>query len=710
MPKYTSRDKVRSGVPLGGIGAGKIEMMPTGAIDFITIQNNWSAPIRGASGAGVLGFHFGIFTKCEGRKRSKLLQTARVNAFPHTAKIDYEGRFPISRLKYSDKDLPLKVELTCFSSLVPGNTKDSSLPGAFFKFKVKNPSKRRVEASLLSIGRNIIGNWGIGRFNAVAIDRDQVCLTFGNNRKDTIPNDFSLGDMTISVSRAAGEVTYMGEWNMQGECFKMRETRLKLDAWDSFSKTGRLPNSNTKKAVEGESVELGGALAVHFELGPGEEKEVTFIYSWFFPVHTVGHIYEKWFRGSVDVSRYMFRQGGRLLKKTEAWQNALMESSLPGWLSDALINNLYPLFSSTWLARDGRFSTYEAPIVCPLMGTLDVRFYGSLPTGILFPDLEISAMMQFAGAQRPDGYIPHDLGRNRIDLPSDGTTYYKWKDLCSKFVLLCYKDYMRTKDKKFLKRVYPKIKKAMEWQISQDRNKDFLPDNEGQDHTFDMWNFYGTNSYTAGIFLAALLASIRIARIFSDARSVEIYRDWFKKGRESFEGKLWNSRYFVNWVCEGRGSDPSSSIAQLNGQWYAHMLGLGYIVDKAKVRKAVRSILTLHKGKASYGLVNSVFSDGRINKDSMHSENVFPGMSYAFASLCIYEGYVKEGLEIAKSVWDNAAYNLKTPWNQPDMLDRRSGKGLFGDYYMRSMVIWSIPLALAKKDKRLRNALKKIYR
>jgi len=276
-------------------------------------------------------------------------------------------------------------------------------------------------------------------------------------------------------------------------------------------------------------------------------------------------------------------------------------------------------------------------------------------------------------------------------------------------VLLCYRDYLFTKDKRFLKRVYPKIKRAIKWQIAQDKNRDFLPDDEGQDHTFDMWNFYGANSYTGGMFLAALLAAIKIARIFGDKHLVRIYTDWLKKGRESFETKLWNSQYFVNWVCNEKGCDPSSNIAQLNGQWYAHMLGLGYIANKDKVRRAIRSMLRLHRGKAKYGLINSVFSDGRINRDSAHSRNVFPGMSYAFASLCIYEGFVKEGLKLAKSVWDNAAYNLKAPWNQPDMIDRKNGKGLFGDYCMRNMVIWSILLALAKRDKALERILKKTY-
>ncbi len=707
MPKYTSRDKVKSGLPLGGIGAGKMEIMPNGSINFITFQNNWSEPIVGEEG-GILGFHFGIFTECAGKRIARLLQTNRVGTFPCVEKIEYEGVFPFARLNYHDKRLPLKIELTAFSPFIPQRSKDSSTPGTFLTFRLKNPTKKAIIASLLITGRNTVGNWGVGRFNAVTKDKDQVHLTFKNDRREPLQNDFSMGDMTISVAQGAGEVTYLGEWNLQSECFRLKESNLRLVAWDSFSYTGSLPNVNTKDLVEGESIELGGALAVKFIIRPGQTKEIPLIYSWFFPTHTVGHAYAKYFKNSTEVSRYMFEDRQRLFKATKAWHDKLTSSRLPSWFRDALVNNLYPLFSSTWYGRKGEFAAYEAPVVCPLMGTLDVRFYGSIPLSIFFPDLELDAMKRFAQAQRKDGYIPHDLGRKRIDLPSNGTTYYKWKDLCSKFVLMCYRDYLITKDSAFLKKVYPRIKRAMEWEFAQDRNKDFLPDDEGQDQTFDMWNFYGTNSYTAGIFLAALLAAIKIAKVFGDKKVERLYRERFRNGKKNFEERLWNNRYFVNYVCSQNGCEQSCTVAQLNGQWYAHLLGLGYIADRCKVRKAIKSILRLNDGKSRYGLVNSVFSDGRINRSSFHSRNVFPGMNYVFASLCIYEGFKKEGLKLAKKVWNNFVYNIKVPWNQPDVVNRTTGKPLFGDCYMRNMVIWSILLALSKKDSKAKATLRTI--
>ena len=707
MPKYTSRDGVRSGVPLGGIGAGKIEVMPNGSLNFMTFQNNWSNPLAGGK-SGVLGFHFGVFTDAAGTKRAKILQSDRLNSFPHIDSVEYEGSFPFVHLAYRDNALPVRVELSGFSSFIPGDIKSSSLPGAFLDFRVTNPTKKRLTASLLVMGRNTVGNWCVGRYNVISKDKERVFLSFKNKRRDPLRNDFSIGDCTICVSRKAGEITYLGEWNLQDECFLFQERSLNLDAWKYFSESGELPDTNSKKVVEGESVELGGAMAVKFDLAPGQTKEIPVIFSWHFPLHTVGHIYSKWFRDSRDTAKYMSGKRARLLARTRRWHRELFSARIPYWLKDALVNNLYPLVSSSWHGRLGEFAMYEAPIVCPLMGTLDVAFYGSIPVSLLFPDLELSTMLRFARAQRRDGYVPHDLGRNRIDLPSDGTTYYKWKDLCSKFVLISYRDYLVTGNKTFLKKVYPKVKRAMEWEFSQDKDMDFLPDDEGQDHTFDMWGFYGANSYTSSIFLGALLAAIEMSKAVGDRRFEKIFRDWSRKARKKFEQKLWNRRYFVNWVCDKRGCESSSSIAQLTGQWYAHLLGLGYIADRKKVRQAIRAILSLNDVKSPYGLVTSVLEDGSINRRNLHSRNIFPGMNYAFAGLCIYEGFKKEGLRLAKKVWDNFAYNLKTPWNQPDLVNRKTGKGMFGDYYMRSMAIWAIFLALAKKDAAVKRTLRAV--
>ncbi len=437
--------------------------------------------------------------------------------------------------------------------------------------------------------------------------------------------------------------------------------------------------------------------------------------TWYMPNHHQGHLYQNWFDDLWQAAVYVKDHLEELHHRSKTWQRIILNSELPVWLKDALINNLYVLTSGSWLTREGRFVLYESPQECPLMGTLDVFYYGSLPLALLFPQWSKNALLQFAQAQRKDGYVPHDLGFDRIDAPSDGTSSPpRWKDLCPKFILLAllngidlpglaYHDFLWNRDEAFLKRIYPHVKRAMQWEMATDKNGDHLPDNEGMDQTFDIWDFYGTNSYTASIFLASLLAWEKMAQIQGDTAFSELCRKWWEKGRESFETELWQGEFYR--AASGEQDYNTCTAGQLNGQWYAHLLELGYILSPKRVNKAVASICRLNASASEHGVVNSVFADGRRDTANDQSQNVWVGESYAVASLAIYEGLVEEGLTIAEKVWRNITQNQKNPWNQPDIVQADTGEFGFGDHYMRNMGIWGVFLALAKKEENAKRVL-----
>jgi uncharacterized protein (DUF608 family) len=66
---------------------------------------------------------------------------------------------------------------------------------------------------------------------------------------------------------------------------------------------------------------------------------------------------------------------------------------------------------------------------------------------------------------------------------------------------------------------------------------------------------------------------------------------------------------------------------------------------------------------------------------------------------------VDEGLELVRKVWANITDNVKSPWDQPDVIDSVTGKYGFGDHYMRNMVVWAPAFALSKHDPGMRRAL-----
>ncbi len=694
MPVYYAEDKVKSGVPLGGMGAGKIEILPNGLFNAFTFQNNWSNPILGDDHyPGILGYHLGLsvqFTKNHHHtKKAFLLQTAPVLNIPTVHRIKYEGIFPRAKLWYEEPDLGLEISLETFSPWIPLDVKNSSLPVAFFDLKVKNLNKFPVDVGFIFIGRNLCGEWCVGRKNKVFEKKKSLDLEFSNC--DPASHDTRHGSIRFSFVKDSWQLSYLESWNAVVKNFLFNSQNISLLGWDLFAKNGELPNTQSNFIAQGENQELCGAVAARQLIRPHREKTLSFSAAWYFPRHPLGHRYEQWFKNAGEVSQYASDSKSELSRKTGHIEKTVFSLPFPRWFNEALLVNLAPFFSSSWFVKDGRFSFYEAPVICPLMGTLDVGFYGSIPLSYFFPELEISLICQFAKSQRKDGYVPHDLGRNRLDMPSNGTTFHQWKDLNPKFILMVYRDYLWSGDLKFLKNLYPHVKRALAWSMAKDFDGNGLPDHEGADQTFDLWEFYGANAYTSSLFLAALRACIRMARLLRDRAFADDCENYFIKGSLSFERELWNGQYFGDFCA----------LSQLNGQWYADLLNLGPIVDKSKIKKAIAYILKNNRGHSSFGMVNSIFKDGRLDTTNDHSKNIWSGMNYAFISLCLMEGFpLRNLLKEAHKIWDNIASVQKSPWNQPDTIDSQTGEFVFGDSYYRNMAIWSIPIAYAMQNKR----------
>ena len=113
---------------------------------------------------------------------------------------------------------------------------------------------------------------------------------------------------------------------------------------------------------------------------------------------------------------------------------------------------------------------------------------------------------------------------------------------------------------------------------------------------------------------------------------------------------------------------PGCMADQLIGQWWAHQLGLGYILPKEKVQAAMRSIFKYnwipdltgfkHSPRAFAGdkdkglLICTWPKGGRPPTVMLYSDEVWTGIEYQVAAHMIYEGMIEEGLAIVKGARD----------------------------------------------------------
>ena len=282
-----SNETWRSGVPLGGIGCGKLEIVTDGSFGYYTGNNNWDRP------TGILkGVVAAVFAQVGDKKAARMLRLAGKNEYAgveNISGVEYSGWFPTASLKFRDPALPVNVELLAWSPLIPNNIADSALPVACFRFAITNPTKQSGRAVVLMSWPNIVG-WGgssRGKWDDLA----------GNsqNREDIIKK----GDLGALVYEKPEMVATQSGKNALGKyalCAVSQDVQVgavksydaageTLPFWETFSKTG-----NTKVEMpSGEPKEPAGALAIAVNLKPRETRYVQFILVWHFPDHITVH-------------------------------------------------------------------------------------------------------------------------------------------------------------------------------------------------------------------------------------------------------------------------------------------------------------------------------------------------------------------------------------------------------------------------------------
>ena len=166
MAVIVTETQQKSGIALGGIGTGSVELFPDGEFHYWQIANQprwatrcWEGPADDGEGsAGALSFW--VRAEEDGGRpvvRKLGMKTAwedfTYRMFPWNKPVErivFSGRFPVCDLAYADGALPVEVRMRAVAPFVPHHTEDSATPGFYLDFTLTNPSDHPLTVSLLS--------------------------------------------------------------------------------------------------------------------------------------------------------------------------------------------------------------------------------------------------------------------------------------------------------------------------------------------------------------------------------------------------------------------------------------------------------------------------------------------------------------------------------------------------------------------------------
>lgn len=441
----------------------------------------------------------------------------------------------------------------------------------------------------------------------------------------------------------------------------------------------------------------GVVLTPVVELAPNASRTFTFVLAWHFPNHPQGREYVRRFSSAANVAHYVLDHHERLAGETRQWcQTFYEDSTLPRWLLFRLHSTVSNLATGTCLWwGNGRFWAWEGVGCCE--GTCThVWNYAHAPAR-LFPELERSAreMQDFGEGFHPDSGL---VGfRSNDAYAADGQ--------CGT-ILKAYREHLCSADQSFLWRTWPRIRKALEFSISQDGNDDGLIENS-QHNTFDI-NFEGPNTFVGSLYLAALRAGEEMAKEMGDTEFAQRCHRIFESGKQLTAERLWDGEYFIQLVDLDK--HPKFQYGkgclsdQLFGQGWAHQLGLGYIYPPNLVKPALASIWK-YSWAPDVGPYNEAHAPERwfalpdeaglftctwpkspyISEGVRYRSEVWTGIEYQVAGHMVWEGMLDQALAICRGIEERYHPAKHNPFNEVEC----------GDHYARAFASWGVYTALA---------------
>lgn len=447
---------------------------------------------------------------------------------------------------------------------------------------------------------------------------------------------------------------------------------------------------------------------------------------------SVEECYQPWyasqFRDVAAVSDLWRRDYDQLRAESRRFADSFHDTTLPQTLLEALSANLSILKSPTILRQfDGRLWTWE--------GCRDDRgsCFGSCThvwnyahaIAHLFPSLERSLRETEFGAGQNE--IGHQLYRVSLPIRPGVHDFLAAADGQLGGVVKAYRDWRISGDTAWLREYWPLIRASLEYCITA-----WDPGRRGrlsEPHhvTYDI-EFWGPESLSMSFYVAALAAAVEMGTALGEP--IEEYRQLADAARRVLDQELFNGGYYqqiVEWRDARRGTPRDMVCIALSapywpeaealleaegpkyqfgtgclsdgviGDWMARTSGLGPIMDPARVRSHLHSVvehnfresLLGHQNpqRAGYalgdegGLLLCTWpAGGKPTLPFVYSNEVWTGIEYQVAAHLALMGDEAAALKIVQALRGRYDGRVRNPFNEYEC----------GHFYARALASWTL--------------------
>ncbi|MBN1554908.1 MAG: hypothetical protein JXA11_09195 [Phycisphaerae bacterium] len=754
LKTYDQEHLSRVALPLGGIGTGTVSLGGRGQLQDWEIMNT---PAKGQfltsfiNGRGLKPF-FALYAKpADGPAVTRCLEgalpveeyagsaggsAAANHGLPRFEECSFAAAYPFGQVLLRDRAVPVEVRLEAFNPLIPADADRSGIPAVILRYVLTNRTNRRLKASVCGFLANPIGK-DTDQKNRCRFRRGKTVSGMYMDSLGVPETHLTWGTLALTTTARSGITCrthdgYGRNWAQGNEL---------LSFWDDFSRDGQLREHHRAVLCS------RGFLSVSATIPPKGTKEITFLLTWRFPNRLtwapkykakkcrgdfvpnpkdiIGNYYCTQYRDAWDVAEKTARDLKSLERDSLSFVRAFCESDLPTAVKDAALSNVSTLRTQTcFRTPDGTFFGWEG---CnddrgSCLGSCTHVWNYEQATAFLFGELAMTMRdVEFAHATDKNGKMSF-----RTNLPLDRAKEYPNTAADGQMgcIMKMYRDWQFSGDDKTLKRLWPSVRKALEFcwiPGGWDADRDGVM--EGCQHNTMDVEYYGPNPLMTSLYLGALRAAEEMARYLGETDFADACRALFAKGSRWMDENLFNGEYYEHHVQPMREKniakymrheygaenlkDPDFQLGsgcaadQLLGQTMAHICGLGYLHDKRKVRETLRSILkynhrddlsdhfncmrTYALGKER-GLLLAAYPDParKPARPTPYFSEVWTGIEYVAATGMIQEGMETQGVRVFADVRDRHDGKKRNPFNEPEC----------GHHYARAMASWAAVVAI----------------